>query len=120
MNEAPDTRLTLATSVSGIWIDAVAVRIRRADGDVADGVEALAVFGRQAHHDRKVAVAAVFVEIAGGLAADGRLDGRVDVARREPVARGPGAVDVDPDRRLAERVEHGEVGDARHRLPSRP
>ena len=42
----------------------------------------------QPDHDREVAVAAVLVEVAGRLAADRGLDGGVDVARRQAVARG--------------------------------
>src|SRR5205807_80200 len=53
------------------------------------------------------------------IAADRDANGGVDVARRKPVARGTGAVDVDLDRRLAERGEDGEVGDARHRRQHR-
>jgi hypothetical protein len=71
---------------------------------------------REAHDHREIAVAAVLVEVARRLAADRRLDGGVDVARREAIARGAGAVDVDAHRRLAQRIEHGEVGDPRHRL----
>ena len=63
-----------------------------------------AVLRRQAHHDREIAVAAALVEIAGRLAADGRLHGGVDVARRQPVAGGARAIDVDPHGRLAERT----------------
>ena len=61
--------------------DAAAVRVRRADRDAPDRVEAVAILRRQADDDREVAVAAVLVEIARGLAADRRLHGRVDVAR---------------------------------------
>ena len=63
-----------------------------------------AILRRQAHDDREVAVAAVLVKIARGLAADRRLHRGVDVARRQAVARGARAIDVDPDGRLAERA----------------
>ena len=91
-----------------------AVRPRRADPQVLDRLGALAIFRRQADDDRKMPVAAGLVEIAGGIAADRDLDGGVDVARRQPVARGLGAIDVDLDGGLAERGEHREIGDALH------
>ena len=69
---------------------------------------------RQPHDDRKMPVAAGFVEVAGGIAADRHLDGGVDVAGREAVARRLGAIDVDLDGRLAERGEHRQIGDALH------
>ena len=67
-----------------------------------------------------MAIASGLIEVARRIAADRHANGGVDVARREAVARGTGAVDVDLDRRLAERGENCEVGDARngrqHRL----
>ncbi len=59
-------------------------------------------------------VAAGLVEVAGGVAADRHLDGRVDVARAEAIARGALAIDVDLHGRLAERIENREVGHAAH------
>ena len=59
-------------------------------------------------------VAAGLEQIAGRLSADCHADGRVDVARRQAVARGAGTIDVDLDRRLAERGEHRKIGDAAH------
>ena len=55
-----------------------------------------------------------FVQVAGALAADGRLHHGVDVARRQAVARRAHAIDVDADGRLAERTQHGQIGDAGH------
>ena len=55
----------------------------------------VAVLRRQPHQHGEVAVAAFLVEVARRLAADGRLDGGVDVAGRQAVARGALAVDVD-------------------------
>src|SRR6267154_2494085 len=43
-----------------------------------------------------------------------RLDGRIDVARRQADARGTRAIDVDLDGRLSQRREDREIGDARH------
>ena len=62
-----------------------------------------------------MAIAALLIQIAGALTADGGLDRGIDVAGREAVARGACAVDVDLERRLTERVEYGQVGDAGHR-----
>ena len=59
-------------------------------------------------------VASRLVEIAGAVAADGDADGGVDIARRQPVARGAGAVDIDLDGGLAERGEYRKIGDALH------
>ena len=86
----------------------------RADPQVLDRFGALAVFRREAHDDREMPVAAGLVEIARGVAADRDLDGGVDVARRQPITRGLGAIDVDLDGGLAERGEYRQVGDALH------
>src|SRR5262249_28944673 len=85
--------------------DAGTTGILRPDRDVANGFQALAVFGRKPHTHVEVAVAAIFVEIARCLAADRGLHRRVDIARRQPVPRRLGAVDVDLHRWLAERRE---------------
>ena len=66
-----------------------------------------------------MAVAAGLVEIAGAVAADRHLDGCVDIARGQAIARGLGAVDVDLDGGLAERGEHRKIGDALHRRQHR-
>ena len=95
MKDAPDTSLTVARSDKRNLHDPVARRILHAHGDAADGVQAGAVLRRQPHHDGEIAVAAVFIQIARRLAADRGLDHRIDVARRQAVARRPVAVDVD-------------------------
>ena len=59
-----------------------------------------------------MAITARLIEIACAIAADRHLDGGVDVARREPIPGGLGAVDVDLDGGLAERGEHRKVSDA--------
>src|SRR5260370_35856454 len=59
-----------------------------------------------------MAVAAMLVEIARGLPADCRLDRNVDVPGRKPVPGSGGAIDVDLQRRLAERSEYREIGEA--------
>src|SRR5208282_562204 len=100
----------------GNWDDARPARVRRGDGDAADRSEVVSILRRQAHHDRKIAVTTLFVKVTRGLAAYGCLDGGVDVARRETVARGTRPVDVDPHRGLAERLQHREVGNTWHRL----
>ena len=74
---------------------------------------------RQAYQHREVPVAAVLVEIARRLAADCGLDRGVDVARRQAVAGGALAVDVDADGRLAEQRRHRKVVDAGHVLRAR-
>ncbi len=95
-------------------LDDTPIRPRRADGDAADLLQAGAVLGIEAHHDREVAVAAGLIEVARRLAADGRLHGVVHIARGQAVAGGAVAVDGDLHRGLAERVEDGQVGDAGH------
>ena len=79
-----------------------------------DRLRALAVFRREPNDDREMPVAAGLIEIAGAVAADRDLDGGVDVARRQAVARRTRAVDIDLDGRLAERGEHRKIGDALH------
>ena len=69
---------------------------------------------RQAHHHRKMPIAAALVQIAGALAADRRLNHGIHVARREAIARGAHAVHVDANGRLAQRAQHREIRDARH------
>ena len=59
-------------------------------------------------------VAAGFIDVAGAVAADRDLDGGVDVARRQAVARRPRAIDIDLDGGLAERGEYRKIGDALH------
>src|SRR6185295_3703600 len=59
-------------------------------------------------------IAAGLIEIAGAVAADRNLDGGVDIAWRQAVARSARAVDVDLDGRLAERGEYREVSHALH------
>src|SRR6185436_16692857 len=86
-----------------------------ADPQVMDGLGALAVFRSKPNDDREMPVAAGFIEIPGGIAADRDLDGGVDIAGRQAVARGTRPVDVDLDGRLAQRGEYRKVGDALHR-----
>ena len=59
-------------------------------------------------------VAAGLIEIAGAVAADRHLDGGIDVARRQPVTGGLGAIDIDLDGGLAERGEHRQIGNPLH------
>src|SRR4029077_2071281 len=68
----------------------------------------------------EVAVAALLIEIAGGLPSDGSSDCRIDVAWGETVARGASAIDIDLDGRLAERIQHPEIGNPRHRAHHLP
>src|ERR1700730_10848913 len=95
---------------------AVSGRVGRGDGDTADGVRIGAVALFEAHNDREMPVAAVFIQIAGGLAADRRLHGGIDVPRREPESRRSCPVDIDADGRLPEGIEDRQVRDTRHRL----
>jgi hypothetical protein len=60
-------------------------------------------------------VAPFLVEIARRLPAHRGLHRRIDVAGREPIPRGCLAIDVDPQRRLAEGREHREIGHAADR-----
>ncbi len=74
----------------------------RRDRDASDGLEILPKRRGQPHHHRKMPVAAAFVQIAGALAADGRLHHRIDVAGRQTVARGTHPIHVDANSGLAE------------------
>ena len=58
------------------------IRTRRADAQILNCLRALAILGSQADDDRKMPVAAGFIEIAGGIAPDRNLDGGIDVAWR--------------------------------------
>src|SRR5262249_236311 len=71
-----------------------------ANAQILDRLRTLAIFRRQPDDDREMPVAAGLVEVTSGIAADRDLDGGVDVAGRQPIARGAGAVDVDLDGRL--------------------
>ena len=84
-----------------------------------DRFGAAPIFGRKPHDDREMAVGARLIDVAGAVATDRHANGGVDVARRQPVARGAGAVDVDLNGRLAERGEHRQIGDAAHRAQHR-
>ena len=102
-----------ATSLSGICVIAP-LWPGHADPQILDRLGALAVFGREANDDREMPVAAGLIEIAGAVAADRDLDGGVDIAGRQAVARRTRAIDIDLDGRLAERGEHRKIGDALH------
>src|SRR3978361_1709514 len=91
-----------------------AVRACRADAQILDRFRAFAIFRRQANDDREMPVAAGFIEIARGIAADRHLDRGVDIAGGETVAGRLGPVDIDLDGRLAERSKHRQVGDPLH------
>src|SRR5262245_33424867 len=65
-------------------------------------------------------VAAGLVEIARDLAADRGLDGGVDVAGREVVARRTFAIDIDADGRLTQERRQRDVGDAGNRFQHAP
>ena len=92
-----------------------AVRVRRTDLDVANRLQVLAIRRREAHDDRKIAIAACLVKAAGCLTSDRRLNRGVDVTRQQAITRSPNSVDVDADRRLTQRGQHREIGDAWHR-----
>ncbi len=70
----------------------------------------------QADQDGEVAVAALLIEVAGRLAADGCGHHGVDVAGLQAVAGGAHAVDVDAHGGLAQRAQHLQVGDAGYAL----
>ena len=79
----------------------------------ADRIKAFAVFGCQTHDDREIAIRPVFVQVAAHrLPADRGLNHRIDIAGRQPEARGFQPVDFDIDRGLPHRVEHRQVGNA--------
>ena len=73
---------------------------------------------RQPHGEREIHLA--LVDPGHLLAADRRLHHGVDVADREAVARGLGAVDPDHEIGLAQQIEAAGIGDARHLGESRP
>ncbi|OIQ81495.1 hypothetical protein GALL_367400 [mine drainage metagenome] len=91
---------------------AVSTRVGRPDGNAPDRIQVLAIFRCQTNDDGKMAVTAILVEFAGRLPAYRGLHGRVDVPGGESVARRTGTVDIDAHRRLAQRVENRQVGDA--------
>jgi hypothetical protein len=95
MNEAPDTRADVG-DIAQRHLDRrppVGFRARRWDARIASRLAA--VLRRQAHHDRESCGRCRLVQVAGRLAADRRLHRGIDVARRQAVARGAVAVDVD-------------------------
>ncbi len=91
-----------------------AIGRRRRDRQVADGLHAAAARRVQPDHDREVPVTAFFVERAGLLTADGGVHRRVNVVRLQAESRGRRPVNLDAHRRLAERAQHLQVGDARN------
>src|SRR5216683_5293754 len=91
-----------------------AVRTRRTNPQILDGFGTLAVFGGKPDDDRKMPVAAGFIEIAGAVAADRHLDGGIDISRRQPVSGSLRAIDIDLDGRLAKRGEYRQIGNALH------
>ena len=94
--------------------EAVAGARRRGHRNSLDGLEVASIGRTQAHHHRKMPVAGALVEIARALAADRRLHDGIDVAGRQSIARGPDPIDVDADRGLPERTQHGQIRDARN------
>jgi len=102
-----------ATSLRGICV-MVPFGPANTDPQILDRFGALAVFGCKADDDRKMPVAAGLIEIAGAVAADRHLDGGIDIAGGQAVARRLGAIDIDLDGGLAERGEYRQIGDALH------
>src|SRR5262249_1740663 len=99
--------------------DFIGNRILHRNGQTADGLDVLPIFGRQSNDEREVPVASFLVEVACRPAADGGLNRRIDVAGRQPIARGCLPIDIDAKRRLPQRREYRKVGDAAdfaHRL----
>src|ERR1700722_17684981 len=95
--------------------DTAASGVRRADRDAADCIEALAIFRGKPDDHRKIAVASFLIQITRCLPSYRGRNRRVDIAGSQPVASRPGSVDLNLDRRLTKRVEHGEIGDPRYR-----
>src|SRR6476660_436054 len=90
------------------------VRTGRADPQVLNSLRAFAIFRCEAHDDREMPVAAGFIEIAGGVAADRHFDGGIDVSGGEAITGGLGAIDIDLDGGLAEGSEYRKIGNALH------
>src|SRR5262249_7721620 len=84
------------------------------DGQTADRLYVLPVLRSQSNDQREVPVAALLVEVTCRLPADGGLHRRIDVAGRQPIARGSLSVDIDAERGLAQRGEHREINHAAH------
>src|SRR6266446_2280285 len=55
-------------------------------------------------------ITSLLIEVARGLPADGGLDRRIDVTGRQPITCGCLPVDIDAQRRLAERGEDRKIG----------
>ena len=104
--------MTVATSLRGIWVRPLGpwTLMRR----FSNCLRVLSELGCEPDHDREVSITAGFIDVAGGIAADRYLDGRIDVAGGKAIARGAGAIDVNLYRRLSERGENREIGNARH------
>jgi hypothetical protein len=83
--------------------DLVCSGILHRDRQTADRLDGLPVFRREPNDQREMPVAPFLVEIARRLPAHRGLHRRIDVAGREPIARGCLAINIDPQRRLAER-----------------
>src|SRR5262249_15586034 len=112
MNAGPVTRLILRDLAQRYLCDFIGNWILHRNGQTADGLDVLPIFGRQSNDEWEVPVTSFLVEVARRLAADGGLNRRIDVAGRQPIARGCLPIDIDAQRRLPQRREYGKVGDA--------
>src|SRR4029079_18002656 len=86
------------------------IRVWKRYRNRANGVDIPAVFRRQPDRQREDHLP--YIDVGIFLAADRGLDHGIDVADREAVARGLGAIDLDDQIGLAEQVEAGGIGDA--------
>src|ERR1700724_942440 len=85
-------------------------------GDTPDGIGIAAILVGKPNDHGEVPVAAAFVEVPRRLAADGSLHSCVDVSRGQPESRRPRTVNIDPDRRLAQGLQNGQIRYPRHSL----
>src|SRR5262249_7427163 len=93
----------------GYLRDLVGGWILNRDRQTTDRLYVLPIFGRQSNDQREVPITSLLVEVARGLAADGGLNRRIDVTGRQPITRGCLSVDIDAQRRLAERGEDRKI-----------
>src|SRR5262249_52818612 len=96
----------------GYLRDLVSDRILNRDRQTTDRLYVLPIFRCKPNDQREVPIASLLIEIARGLPADGGLDRGVDVTGRQPITRGGLPVDIDAQRRLAERGEDRKIGHA--------
>jgi len=106
----PGHQIDLRDLAEGYLRDFIGNWILHRNGQTADHLDVLPIFGRQSNDEGEVPVASFLVEVACGLAADGGLNRRIDVTGRQPITGGCLPIDIDAQRRLAERCEDRKIG----------